>query len=219
MSPISTGAPPEFVTAALYLHANRLEMHGVTMLHLITAAWGIPAEKVFGGPNWLDTDRFEIVAKSENPVTTQNFRPMLQALLADRFQLKVANEDKPEQFFALTATRHVQLKESGGPGEPECKRANEEGYLVLVCQHVTMAYLAEQLPIVAPNYFNHPVVDKTGLTGSYDVKLKWSGRGQLGGADPDHPGISLFDYLEKELGIKADAQTLHSGLESIRPLL
>ena len=99
------------------------------------------------------------------------------------------------------------------------QRAKEEGYLVLVCQHVTMAYLAEQLPFVAPNYFNHPVVDKTGLTGSYDVKLKWSGRGQLGGADPDHPGISLFDYLEKELGIKADAQTLHSGLESIRPLL
>ena len=72
---------------------------------------------------------------------------------------------------------------------------------------------------MAPNYFNHPVVDKTGLTGSCDVKLKWSGRGQLGGAEPDHPGISLFDYLEKELGIKADAQTLHSGLESIRPLL
>ena len=134
----------------LYLHANRLEMHGVSMLHLITAAWGIPAEKVFGGPNWLDTDRFEIVARSENPVTTQNFRPMLQALLADRFQLKVANEDKPEQFFALTATRHVQLKESGGPGEPACKRANEEGYLGQVCQHVTMAYLAEQLPSWRP---------------------------------------------------------------------
>jgi len=177
------------------------------MLHLITAAWGIPEEKVFGGPNWLDTDRFDIVAKSENPVTIKNFQPMLLALLADRFQLKVVNEDKPEPFSALTVTRRVQLKESGGPGEPECKRANEEGYLGQVCQHVTMAYLAEQLPFVAPNYFNHPVVDKTGLTGSYDVKLKWSGRGQLGGADPDHPGISLFDYLEKELGIKADAQT------------
>ena len=119
----------------LYLHANRLEMHGVTMLHLITAAWGIPAEKVFSGPNWLDTDRFEIVAKSENPVTTQNFRPMLQALLAGRFQLKVANEDKAEQFFNLTATKRLQLKESVGPGEPQCKRANEEGYLGQVCQH------------------------------------------------------------------------------------
>jgi len=191
----------------IYLHANRLELHGVTMLHLITTAWGVPEEKVFGGPNWLDTDRFEIIARAEKPVTTENFRPMLQALLADRFALKVRNEDKPEQFFALTATKHVQVKPSAGPGDPQCKRTNGDGYLGITCRHVTMADMAEQLPHVAPNYFDHPVVDETGLPEAYDVTLKWTGRGQLGGADPDHPGISLFDYLEKDLGIKAELRT------------
>ncbi len=57
----------------LYLHANRLEMHGVTMLHLIATAYGVAEDKIFGGPNWLDTDRFEIVAKAAAPVNAKNF--------------------------------------------------------------------------------------------------------------------------------------------------
>jgi len=191
----------------LYLHANRLEMHGVTMLRLITTAYGVAEDKLFGGPNWLDTDRFEVIAKSETPVNAQNFQPMLQALLADRFQLKIRNEDKPEPIFALVATKRVLLKENAAAGDPQCKRTNEDGYLSLTCQNVTMASLADRLPGAAPNYFNHPVVDKTGLTGSYDVSLKWTGRGQIGAGDSDHPSISLFSYLEKQYGIKVEPQT------------
>jgi uncharacterized protein (TIGR03435 family) len=191
----------------LYLHANRLEMHGVTMLHLIATAYGVTEDKIFGGPNWLDTDRFEIIAKAETPVNAKTFPPMLQALLAERFQLKVRNEDKPEPVFAMVATKRVPLKENAAAGDPQCKRANEDGYISVTCQKVTMAYLAERLPGMAPNYFNHPVLDKTGLTGSYDVTLKWTGRGQIGAGDSDHPSISLFDYFEKQLGIKVEAQT------------
>src|SRR5580658_7404729 len=193
--------------SGLYLHANRLEMHGVTMLHLITTAYGIAEDKLFGGPNWLDTDRFEIVAQAQTPVNVKTFQPMLQALLADRFELKVRNEDKPETIFALVAAKRVLLKESAATGDPECKRTNEDGYLTLACRHVTMASLAERLPGAAPNYFNHPVVDKTGLTGSYDVTLKWTGRGQIGAGDSDHPSISLFGYFEKQFGIKVEQQT------------
>jgi uncharacterized protein (TIGR03435 family) len=191
----------------LYLHANRLELHGVTMLHLITTAYGVPEEKVFGGPNWLDSDRFEVVAQASTPVTATTFQPMLQALLAERFHLKVRHEDKPEPIYALTATKHVLLKESGTKGDPQCKRASEDGYAILNCQNVTMAYLAERMPSWAPNYFDHPTLDKTGLTGTYDVSLKWTGRGQIGGGDADHPSIQLLDYFEKQLGIKVEAQT------------
>ena len=182
-------------------------MHGVTMLHLVSTAWGVNQDKIFGGPNWLDTDRFEIVARAESPVTSATFRPMLQALLEDRFQLKLRTEDKPEPILALVATKRVLLKESAAAGDPQCKRANEDGYITFTCQHVTLAYLADRLPGAAPLYFNHAVVDQTGLTGSYDVTLKWTGRGQIGGGDSDHPSISLFDYLEKQLGIKVEPQT------------
>src|ERR1700722_5693100 len=113
----SEAAAPAFVAAdvhassrgvregGLYLHANRLEMHAVTMLHLIATAYGVAEDKIFGGPNWLDTDRFEIIAKASTPVNAKTFPPMLQALLADRFQLKVRNEDKPEAVFALVPAK------------------------------------------------------------------------------------------------------------------
>jgi uncharacterized protein (TIGR03435 family) len=215
----SDAAAPAFDTAdihasprgvregGIYLHANRLELHGYTMLHLITTAYGVKESQIFGGPNWLDTSRFEIIAKSQRPVTTVTFQPMLQALLAERFQLKVLTEDKPEQVFALVPTKRVLLKESAAAGDPGCKRTNEEGYLTLTCHNVTMGYLADLLPGAAPNYFDHPVLDKTGLAGSYDVTLKWTGRGQIGGGDADHPSISLFAYIEKQLGIKVEPQT------------
>ena len=54
---------------------------------------------------------------------------------------------------------------------------------------------------------NHPVLDKTGLPGSYDLTMKWTGRGQIGAGDSEHPSISLFTYMEKELGIKVEPQT------------
>ena len=195
----------------LYLHANRMELHGITMLHLITTAYEVPENRVFGGPNWLDTDRFDVIAKSERPVTVRTFQTPLQALLADRFQLKVRREDKPEAIYVLTASKRVLLKPSAGEGDPQCKRTNEDGYLTMTCEHITMAYLADRLPGAAPNYFDHPVVDQTGLKGSYDVKLKWTGRGQIGAGDADHPSISLLNYFEKELGIVVTPQTRPSG--------
>jgi hypothetical protein len=57
---------------------------------------------------------------------------------------------------------------------------------------------------------DHPVVDKTSLTGSYDLTVKWSGRGQLGAGGLEHPAISLFNSIEKDLGIKVESQTRQS---------
>lgn len=193
--------------SGLYLHANRLELHGVTMLRLLTTAYNVTEDKIFGGPNWLDTNRFDIIAKAERPVTIKTYQPMLQTLLEKRFQLKVRHEDKPEPIFALVPGKRVQLKQSAGEGAPQCKKTNEDGYITLTCQHITMAFLAESLPSQAPNYFIYPVVDKSGLTGSYDVTLKWTGRAQIGAVGSEHPSISLFDYFDKQLGIKVEQQT------------
>jgi uncharacterized protein (TIGR03435 family) len=201
--------------SGLYLHGNRFELHGATMLRLIETAYEVQEDRIFGGPNWLDTNRYEIVAKAETPVNMKTFRPMLQTLLADRFQLKVRKEDKPEPIYALVPGRKILLKPNAAEGEPDCNRTNENGYLTLTCHNVTMEYLAARLPGAAPNYFNHPVEDKTGLKGSYDVTVKWTGRGQIGAGDADHPSISLFNYFEKELGIKVEEQTRQAGSVTI----
>lgn len=200
-------SPPRTLEGRLYLHSGRMEMHGVTMLRLVTTAWGVSAEQVFGGPNWLDFDRFEIVAKTSAPLNRTTLQPMLQALLADRFGLAVRTEDMPQPVFALVPTNRVRLKESGEPGSPGCKHIDADGYIGVTCQNMTMASLAERLPGIAPNYFTHRVLDKTGLTGAYDFTLKWTGRAQIGYGVNDRPSISLFEYFEKELGIKVEQQS------------
>src|SRR5215475_6778188 len=187
--------------SGLYLHANRLELHGITMLQLINRAYNVAPDKIFGGPNWLDTNRYEVIAKSDAAVSMNNYPLLLRALLADRFQLKVRNEDKPEPIYALMPAKRGVLKPSTA-GDGQCKRTNEDGYLTMTCSHITMASLAEMLPSTAPNYFDHPVVDKTGFTDAYDITLKWTGRGQIGAGDSEHPSIQLFDYFFKQLGIK-----------------
>src|SRR5262249_20854217 len=57
-------------------------------------------------------------------------------------------------------------------------------------------------------YIDHPVVDLTGLKGSFEFELKWTGRGQLAAAGRD--GISMFDAVDKQLGLKLELQTLAS---------
>ncbi len=200
-------SPPRTQEGGLYMHEGRFEMHGVTMLRLITTAWGMDPDRVFGGPNWLDFDRFEVIAKTSQPLNRATLQPMLQALLADRFGLAVRLEDRPQPIFALVKTDHVRLKESAESGPPQCKNVAPDGYIGRACQSMTMAQLAERLPFIAPNYFPHPVVDKTGLTGAYDFTLKWTGRAQIGFGVGDRPSISLYGYFEKELGIKVEQQS------------
>jgi uncharacterized protein (TIGR03435 family) len=208
---IHSSAPTNPFFSGFSTHHGRVELHGATMLDLISTAFKVDREKVFGGPPWLDTDRFEVIAKAD-PATTQDAaRPLLRALLADRFKLATHDEDRPMPVFVLLPGKKVALKESTGEGAPDCQRGGVDGYLTFTCHNMTIAGLAELLPQTAPGYFNHPVVDKTGLKGAYDFTLKWTGRGGLGaGGDPDRPPVSLFDFFDKQMGIKVEPQTQNS---------
>ena len=65
------------------------ELHGATMVDLIRVAWGVDADKLIGGPSWLETDRFEVIAKAAPATPSDAVQLMLQKLLADRFGLLV----------------------------------------------------------------------------------------------------------------------------------
>lgn len=184
------------------------------MLRLIVLAYGVEDDRVVGGPNWLDTDRFDIIAKSAPSASQDMLKTKLQALLADRFKLAIHNEDRPLPVFVLTAGKTIKMKESAGTGEPDCSPSpiREPGFINLTCHNMAMAALAETLRQGAGGYFNHPVVDQTGLKGQYDFNLKWTPRGQLGApapsGDTEAPsGISAFEALDKQLGLKAEAKS------------
>jgi uncharacterized protein (TIGR03435 family) len=181
---------------------GRFELRGVTMLRLIMAAYGVEEDRVMGGPSWLDVDRFDIIAKAPSCLSEATLQPMLQALLAERFKLAIRHEDRPLPVYALIpGKRNPRLKEAAA-GEGDCKMALVDGQRTYTCHGVTMASLAERLPAAAPAYFDHPVVDRTGLTGAYDFTLQWTPRGRLG---PETDGsVSLFEFLDKQLGIKVE---------------
>jgi uncharacterized protein (TIGR03435 family) len=188
-----------------FLANGRVEARGVTMLRLISNAYSVPLNQVSGGPSWLDSDRFDVIAKAPGGATAIAQRSMLKKLLEERFHLSIKNEEKQMPAYALTLAKKGVAKASDGKGDPDCKRAVEEGVISLTCHNVTMASLAERLPGVAPGYFNLPTVDRTSVTGSFDFRLEWKGRGQLTGPSDS---MSLFNVIEKQLGVKVEQQSV-----------
>jgi uncharacterized protein (TIGR03435 family) len=180
------------------------------MLELITTAYGIDAEKVLGGPNWLEFDRFDVIAKAPPSTSPENLRLMLQGLLADRFKLVVHMDSKPIPAFILSLGKgKPKIKESDGSGPTGCQTPDvptQPGVIPLnlaTCRNVTMEELVRALREFANGYVTTIAVDQTGLKGGYDFDIKWTSRGQLVQAGAD--GISLFDAIDKQLGLKLES--------------
>jgi uncharacterized protein (TIGR03435 family) len=208
---VATGQNP-FVSGGL-MRGGRYELHTATMVDLITAAYGIDADNVFGGPSWLEFARFTVIAKTPPAASPETIKLMLRTLLADRFKLVVHTDTKPLPEFVLTVGKgRPKLKESDGSGEPGCQGqplpqnlpTGSIPYNLVSCHNVTMADFAEQVHMMGGGYLTSPVVDSTGLKGSWDFDIKWTGRGQLAAAGAD--GISIFDAVDKQLGLKLELQ-------------
>jgi uncharacterized protein (TIGR03435 family) len=86
-----------------FMPGGRAEIRGATMLDLISDAYGVDAKMVVGGPSWLNSDRFDIIAKAQHGVTSgEALQEMLKNLLAERFKLVVREEKKEMPVYVLT---------------------------------------------------------------------------------------------------------------------
>jgi len=201
-----------------FLRGSRYELRKATMVDLITTAYSVDAAKVLGGPAWLETDRFDVIALTPPSTSQETARLMLQTLLADRFKLTVHKDDKSLPTFALKAGNgKPKMKESDGSGSPGCQpvppaappQPGEVPYAVASCHNMTMEVFAQNLRGMAGAYVTSPVTDLTGLKGAWDFELKWTPRAALGLAGSD--GISLFDAVDKQLGLKLELQNLSTS--------
>jgi len=181
------------------------------MVDLIRTAYGVTDDKIVGGPGWLGSDRFDVIAKTPQSVTPEAARLMLRELLADRFDLKVHNDNRPLPVFVLTGGRNGSKMKRSDASQNGCQSlpqpAAQPGVIPYneVSRHnLTSAAIAENLRQIAGGYVDRPVLDQTNLEGSWDFTLKWTARGQLAAAGSD--GISLFDAVEKQLGLKLESQ-------------
>jgi uncharacterized protein (TIGR03435 family) len=194
-----------------FIPGGRFEVRGVTMLQLISMAYCVYGDdKIQGGPAWLDTDKFDVIAKVPPGTSEAAYQPMLQALLADRFKLAIHNDTKALPTFALIVGKRPQLKESATPGDAECRMNAVSGVRTYTCHNMNMEGFTQRLPGVAAAYLNHPLMDFTGLKGTYDFSLHWTGRNaalsaKSGDADPP-AAISVFEAVDKQLGLKIEAR-------------
>jgi uncharacterized protein (TIGR03435 family) len=203
----------------------------MTLRELIRDAYGYrnrASSDVVGGPSWLDTDRYDFQAKTsiELPQTGVGGLPpdaerLLQALLAERFKLKIRKETRDRPIFELVLARPdgtpgPNLRKSAGqcrsfyqavpvvasrdnPPRPACPFQLAGG--VFATLNLTMEELARFLPAFPS--INTTVVDKTGLQGGYDLQVLYQLADLAANRTPQMMERPLFnDALEPQLGLK-----------------
>lgn len=206
----------------LPLDDGRVAIRGLSLKQLIQYAWGkvgvgdgLHASLVSGGPSWVDRDRFDIVAKSEGtPVPSRDERKqMLRALIVERFQLTFHREARVTAVYALVVGKNgpkMKVRKPGDGGPPFSLPFNA---LHITGRNVPMATLADTLqaiiPLTDPERDDHPVVDQTGLTGTFDFELAWSGDstfsgGRNGTATETSGAPDLFTAIQEQLGLKLE---------------
>jgi uncharacterized protein (TIGR03435 family) len=181
---------------------------------LIAFAYQLPLgseNHVLGGPDWLDSEQYELHAKIEDslfatlksqPTAVQRERVALmgRSLLTDRFHLQAHTEMREGAVFALTAIK-------GGPKLTPSKEGETPRLSVIdVAGGLRMTATAIPLDVWLHSPFlgGRPITDQTGLTGTYDFQLTWRPT-QLNGSDlgdetPVHP--PLLQAIEEQLGLR-----------------
>jgi uncharacterized protein (TIGR03435 family) len=190
---------------------NYLDMRNVSLKKAIAAAYSVKEEYV-NGPSWLESERFDVVAKAAKRVDDRALMQMLQALLVDRFKLAVHKDVKQVSGYSLvTGKGGLKLKESDAASKPH----TETGRGRMVAAKISLASLADKLSGI----LGMPVVDLTGRSGAFDVKLEWApderqpipplaSDGRLRQAADPLAGPSLFTALEEQAGLKLEGRKI-----------
>jgi uncharacterized protein (TIGR03435 family) len=189
--------------------AGRLEIKTASIAELIANAYGVETDKVLGGPSWLDTDRFDVIAGVPANTSPQTIRLMLRALLAERFGLIVHTDQRPMPGWVLsTGSGKPKMKRSDTSdtsNAPGCQRQPAEGPTIPAsCHGITMQAFAQQLRGAAGDYLTSPVINDTKLEGAWDFTLKWTSRDRVAAAGAD--GITIFNAVDNQLGLKLESK-------------
>ena len=196
----------------------QVEIRNESLMNLIAASYRVRPDQI-SGPPWMSDLEFDVDAKIPVDAPRAQVNEMLQSLLEERFALKLHRESKEVSGYALIVGKGgSKLKDSApvpaagtggdaaGPTQAPMPNLNNlrkgmenatPGMNRSEYSRLTMARLAD----VLSRQMHRPVVDLTGLQGTYDVVL------ETAEDRPDEPGVSVFEAVEK-LGLKLDPRKL-----------
>jgi uncharacterized protein (TIGR03435 family) len=223
-------APPTFDVASIRINNTETDGHhhiindpaeshfrtlNLALRDLIQFAYGLPDSQILGGPAWLDSIMFNIDAKSDPVVDAQlhalpteqarhQKQLMVQALLADRFQLKAHQETRHLPVYALVVAKDG----------PKFEASKINGTTIDIGRtrlHVagsddTLSVLARELA----QALGRVVLNQTGLSGRYDLTLRWTPdeapSPMLNGASDPLAPPGIFTAIQEQLGLKLESK-------------
>ena len=207
----SNGGPFEFAPRR---SGDRVSIHMTHIGGVITYAYHIPYYRLIGyDKTAIAYEWYDIDAKLGRDATEDQVRLMFQSLLEERFKLKVHRETRelPEYELAIGKGKPRITPSGGGPmtvtiegkhwtpGAGTCSTTSWRDGARIVCHAANMAKIAEELS----GLLGAPVADRTGLTGTYDLNVRYVPDNRTLDADME-PGPSLVDAVQQELGLKLE---------------
>jgi uncharacterized protein (TIGR03435 family) len=192
------GGPPGDIPRNMDLSPGHFAMRNVPLRYALEWAFDLKDYEI-AGPEWIKADeRYDIVAKASGPATEDQMRPMLQALLLERFQMKVHREKRDLNVYVLVP----------GKGEPKVKPASPDvppGISGTVEGVTFKSFPISRLTFMLSRRLDRPVLDQTGLKGNFDYTIDLSG---LPGPhdSPDNPAPSVFTTVQRDMGLKLETR-------------
>jgi uncharacterized protein (TIGR03435 family) len=185
------------------------------------------AFRIFGAAGWPSTDQWQVSAKTDRPLTAAEMRERVQRLLADRFRLKSHRETRELPIYHLvvdrddrrlgprmkaavvdcepfrTGERPIQDSPRDENGLPRCalRFSLAAGIRTARYDGTSTRRLAELLQADV----NRAVIDKTGLSGAFDIELTFEDDRYLPPGATRREGVSLFTAVQEQLGLKLEA--------------
>ena len=177
---------------------GRFTIVNTPLRFIVLQAFGLLDHQLLGAPEWTNTASFDITAAfPQGSVPERDWRPMLQRVLVDRFGLTVHRETREVPTYNLVLARKdgalgSQLVRTDGSCEkpPAC---------TLLVNRQSLTARTQRIQTITPalqSLTGRPVVDRTGLTGTFDIDLKWSASGD--------DGPSFFTALQEQTGLRLE---------------
>ena len=182
---------------------GRLDAVNVTLKRCIMGAYGIGPHELSGGPDWINSDRFLIAAKADQPIDDDGaLMVMLQNLLVERFKLVIHRETRTMQAFVLEVGKNGPELEKAEGGPAETHTSSGKGNVSIDARNMDLPAFAQRLA----REMELPVVNQTGLPGIYNFKLRWTPETSKGLTDGTAEWPSIFTAIQEQLGLRLHAQ-------------
>jgi uncharacterized protein (TIGR03435 family) len=194
----ASGAPQSGVRT---LPGGRISVINQPLRQIVRRAYGSNDLEVVGGPDWMDSERWDITASAVTDKPDVPLEPMLRALLSDRFTLRAHVETRERPIYELVFARaDRRLGDKIHPTPVDCRPDADCGSTSARTTGVasgTITSVARTMTDIAVSlstYAGRRVLDRTGLTGRFDAELTWS------------EDVSIFTALQEQLGLKLESQ-------------